>query len=156
MLNLMPSLAISNNFRIFDRTFNDEYINMYRFKAIITVRQGRVASEKSEEALRNYAERLLLSVSNPLHISCKQSFAYYHTDEEAEMRGIDYVELHLHLWRDCKRFRSVVSLSQLIRALSDLYDGTADTQVLCQIEEPDVSSCNSEPQHTSPGSDNLT
>ena len=129
---------------------------MYRFKAIITVRQGRVATEKSEEALRSYAEGLLLSVTNPLHISCKQSFSYYHPDEEAEMRGIDYVELRLHLWRDCKRFRSVVSLSQLVRALSDLYDGTADTQVLCQIEEPDISPCNSEPQHTSPGSENST
>ncbi|MBR4276548.1 MAG: hypothetical protein IKQ32_06240 [Prevotella sp.] len=116
---------------------------MYRFKAIITVRQGRIASEKSEEALRSYAEHLLLSVLNPLRISCKQSFAYYHPDEEAEMRGIDYVELNLHIWRDCKRFRSVVSLSQLVRALSDIFDGTADTQVLCQIEEPVVSSCNS-------------
>ena len=110
---------------------------MYRFKATITIRQGRAASKKSEESLRCYADVQLLSVLNPLRISCKQSFSYYHPDEEAEVRGIDYVELILHLQRDCKRFRSVVSLSQLVRALSDLFDGTAGTQVRCLIEEPE-------------------
>lgn len=54
------------------------------------------------------------------------------------MRDIDFVELHLQLQRDCKRFRSVVSLAQLIHALSDLFDDTADTQILCSIHEPEV------------------
>lgn len=53
------------------------------------------------------------------------------------MRGVDYVELILQIQRDCKRFRSVEALGRLVRALSDLLDGAAETEVLCQIEEPE-------------------
>ena len=108
----------------------------YLFKATVTVRQERVASEKSEQALRNFAEQNFLQVLNPLLISSKQSFSYYHPDEEAEMKAIDYVELHISLQRPCKRFRSVVALSQLVLALSNLLDGTAGTEVQCSLDDP--------------------
>lgn len=52
------------------------------------------------------------------------------------MKAIDYVELNISLQRPCKRFRSVVALSQLVRALSDLFDGTAETEVQCSLEDP--------------------
>lgn len=108
----------------------------YLFKATITVRQQRVASEKSEQALQEFAEQDFLPVLNPLLISSKQSFSYYHPDEEAEMKAIDYVELHISLQRPCKRFRSVVALSQLVLALSNLLDGTAGTEVQCSLDDP--------------------
>lgn len=108
----------------------------YLFKATITVRQQRVASEKSEQALQEFSEQDFLPVLNPLLISSKQSFSYYHPDEEAEMKAIDYVELHISLQRPCKRFRSVVALSQLVLALSNLLDGTAGTEVQCSLDDP--------------------
>jgi|GEM_PF-3595550 hypothetical protein len=108
----------------------------YLFKATVTVRQQRVASQKSEQALQEFAEQNFLSVLNPLLISSKQSFSYYHPDEEAEMKAIDYVELHISLQRPCKRFRSVVALSQLVLALSNLFDGTAGTEVQCSLDDP--------------------
>lgn len=133
-------------------------IYMYRFKATITVRQGRVATDESEQALQNYAKDNLLPVLLHPRMECRQSFAYYHPDEESEMKGIDYVELNIRILRDCKRFRSVLSLSQLVRALSDLFDDTADTQVLCQIHDPEIvppdeyDVFDSERQHTPPDS----
>ena len=111
---------------------------MYRFKATITIRQGHMASEKSEQALQNYIKDNLLPVFLHLRMECSHSFAYYHPDEEAEMSSIDYVELNLQLRRDCKRFRSVLSLSQLVHALSDLFDDIAGTQVLCEIQDPEI------------------
>lgn len=112
----------------------------YLFKATVTVRQQRVTSQKSEQALQEFAEQNFLSVLNPLLISSlissKQSFSYYHPDEEAEMKAIDYVELHISLQRPCKRFRSVVALSQLVLALSNLFDGTAGTEVQCSLDDP--------------------
>ena len=108
----------------------------YLFKATVTVRQQRVASQKSEQALQEFAEQNFLSVLNPLLISSKQSFSYYHPDEEAEIKAIDYVELHISLQRPCKRFRSVVALSQLVLALSNLFDGTAGTEVQCSLDDP--------------------
>lgn len=108
----------------------------YLFKATVTVRQQRVASQKSEQALQEFAEQNFLSVLNPLLISSKQSFSYYHPDEEAEMKAIDYVELHISLQRPCKRFRSVVALSQLVLDLSNLFDGTAGTEVQCSLDDP--------------------
>ncbi len=52
------------------------------------------------------------------------------------MKAVDYVKLHISLQRSCKRFRSVVSLSQLVLALSNLLDGAIGTQVQCLLEDP--------------------
>lgn len=110
---------------------------MYRFKATITVRQGRVASPQAEQALREFA-KYLTDVLTPLYIRCDQKPSYYHPDEESEMRDIDYMELILQLHRDCKRVQSVVFLSQIVHALSSLYDNTGQTRVLCSLEDVQI------------------
>ena len=110
--------------------------NRYLFKATVTIRQGRQATTSAETDLVQFSEQCIEARLTPLSLSCSHKLSYYYPDEEAEMNGVDYVELILHIERECKRFRSVVDYAQIVRALCDLADGVGEMHVFCILEEP--------------------
>ena len=112
--------------------------NRYLFKATVTIRQGRQATTRSETDLVQFSEQCIEAHLTPLALSCSHNLSYYYPDEDAEMNGVDHVELNLRIERECKRFRSVVDYSQIVRALCDLFDGVGGMHISCILEEPRI------------------
>lgn len=77
-----------------------------------------------------------MSVLSSLGVTESSDFYYYHPDEEAEVRGIDYVALNVSLTFQCKKFRSLVYVAQIIQSLTALYDGTSGVAYQCNIHDP--------------------
>lgn len=112
--------------------------NRYLFRATVTIRQERQATTRTETDLVQFSEQCIEAHLTPLALSCDHRLSYYYPDEKAEMNGIHYVELNLHIEHECKRFRSVVDYSQIVRALCDLVDGIDEMHVFCILEEPRI------------------
>lgn len=111
-------------------------MDKYIFKALITIHLESFSTKKNEQILQSFFEGHFLPCLKHLQIQYKQEFSYYYPDEEAEIKGLENVKLNIYLKRECKRYRSVFALSQLILALRDLFDRAGDIQIQCFLGDP--------------------
>ena len=77
-----------------------------------------------------------MNVLSSLGVTENSDFYYYHPDEEAEMTGTDFLALNVSLTFQCKKFRSLVYVAQIIQSLTALFDGTSGVAYQCNIHDP--------------------
>ncbi len=91
---------------------------MYRLSMTVKVRQ-LLASER--ESLLESRTDEVCDILRSFGCSPTPRRFYFHPDEEAEVRGIEFPGVEIHILRDCKRPQSVVHLSQIVFSLCALF-----------------------------------
>lgn len=110
---------------------------MYILNAIVTINPSRPEGKKCQVLLDQLEKQFLEHLASFLFESTS-GISYYHPDEECEVHGVYYAVKEIHLRRECRKFRSIVCLSQIIRSVADLLDRVNGISYKCQILDPDV------------------
>ena len=77
-----------------------------------------------------------MNVLSSLGATESSDFYYYHPDEENEMTDTEFLAMNVLLTFQCKRFRSLVHVAQIVQSLTALFDGTFGVAYQCTIEDP--------------------
>jgi hypothetical protein len=82
----------------------------------------------------------IAGILRPLGFELQSSRFYFHPDEEAEARGIEFAGAQIRIDKSCKRPQSVVHLSQIVFSLCALcsslqFSYTAEVQ---ELSAPDT------------------
>ncbi len=108
---------------------------MYGLEFTITINPKAPDSKSQREQLKNLESRFLAPLK-PLYVEAQQSFGYYYPDDECELARINYIYSKLTVLMICSTLRQATLLTQIVLALTNLYDGEEATRWDVHIEEP--------------------
>lgn len=108
---------------------------MYGLEFTITINPKAPDSKSQRERLKTL-ESSFLAPLKPLCVETRQSFEYYYPDDECELARINYICSRLTVLMVCNTLRQAALLTQIVLALTNLYDGEEAIRWDAHIEEP--------------------
>ena len=110
---------------------------MYILRAVITINPKSQEDPRCNALLDQYQKKILYFLA-PFHSNVHSDTTYYHPDEESEFCDIHFVARVIHLSRECKRFQLVLSLAQIIQAVTHMLNASNGVSLSCLILDPEI------------------
>lgn len=105
----------------------------YSLEFVFNINPHSIVTETLLQKLKAHETQLLQCLTPVGMYRLNSGAAYFHPDDESELRGVEFVCWEIHIRANCRTIREVPFVIQIAQGIAGLFDDPDGTGCSCRL-----------------------